>query len=67
MIQAFEDALKADPTDRASRMAYADWLDEHGSPDLADYHRRWPLSEIELLKDELRAERLRADYGGCAC
>ncbi len=35
----FEKTLDADPTDVACRMAYADWLDEHGNSQLAAAQR----------------------------
>src|SRR5262245_33639443 len=37
--QAFEDAINADPLDMTTRKVFADWLDDHDEPELADYHR----------------------------
>lgn len=74
MIESFERPLKADPNDRLTRAAYADWLDEHDRPEEADWQRRWPLSEIEDLKgraEEAEAEaehlRERGEDWGCPC
>ena len=36
---AFLAALTADPADDATRLIYADWLEEHGDPHRAEYLR----------------------------
>src|SRR5687767_11671931 len=36
---AFLAAIRAAPADDAPRLVYADWLDEHGQPDLAEFIR----------------------------
>ncbi|HEY1188609.1 MAG TPA: TIGR02996 domain-containing protein [Gemmata sp.] len=36
---AFLEALKANPADDTARLVYADWLDEHGEPQKAEYLR----------------------------
>jgi uncharacterized protein (TIGR02996 family) len=37
--QAFLDAIIASPEDDTPRLVYADWLDEHGNPDRAEFIR----------------------------
>jgi uncharacterized protein (TIGR02996 family) len=36
---AFLRAIQADPTDATAKLVYADWLDEHGEPERAEYLR----------------------------
>lgn len=36
---AFLAAIDADPDDRTARLAFADWLDEHGDADRAEFVR----------------------------
>jgi uncharacterized protein (TIGR02996 family) len=40
-------AIVADPDDDAVRLIYADWLDEHGEPDRAEFIR----GQVELARD----------------
>jgi uncharacterized protein (TIGR02996 family) len=37
--QAFLHAIRADPDDDSTRLVYADWLEEHGDPDRAEFIR----------------------------
>lgn len=37
----FYNAMKASPKDGLPHLAFADWLDEHGRPDEAIFHRRF--------------------------
>ncbi len=39
--QAFLDRLKEDFEDIVTRKVFADWLDEHDEPELANFHRSW--------------------------
>lgn len=41
MREAFEAALKTDPTDLATHRAFSDWLEENGHDDEALLHREW--------------------------
>lgn len=51
--QAFEDALAADRYDGTLHLVYADWLDEQGSDELAQYHRTW-TPQRQTAEDQLR-------------
>ena len=37
--RAFQDALDADPSDWATRLVFADWLEDRGDPRAAGYRR----------------------------
>lgn len=39
--QAFLDAIKDDPRDETTHRVFADWLEEHGFDDEAQFHRDW--------------------------
>lgn len=43
--QAFLAALAANEDDTATRLVYADWLDEHDEPEEADRMRAWPAAK----------------------
>lgn len=43
--QAFLDALKKNEDDVATRMIYADWLEENGEDDEAERQRKWPAAK----------------------
>jgi uncharacterized protein (TIGR02996 family) len=45
--QAFIDALKENPKDQATHLVYADWLDEHDQPELADLERSWTVAKYK--------------------
>jgi uncharacterized protein (TIGR02996 family) len=45
--QAFLQAITDDPRDLATRRAFADWLDEHDEPELADFHRQWTVAKYD--------------------
>jgi uncharacterized protein (TIGR02996 family) len=45
--EAFLKAIKDDPRDLATRRAFADWLDEHDEPELADFHRAWTVEKYD--------------------
>jgi uncharacterized protein (TIGR02996 family) len=58
---AFLKALAADPDDAATRLVYADWLDEHGEHEEADRQRRWPAAKewlVRCCKEHSRYEDL---------
>jgi uncharacterized protein (TIGR02996 family) len=46
----------ANPADDTTRLVFADWLDEHGEPDRAEFIR----VQVALAKDEVELNRLRA-------
>jgi uncharacterized protein (TIGR02996 family) len=46
--EAFIEAIREKPRDLVTRKVFADWLDEHDEPELADHHRSW----TEELYDE---------------
>src|SRR5438309_3057056 len=51
-------AIRRDPDDDAPRLVYADWLDEHGDPDRAEFIR----AEVEMARlpyDHPRRRQLR--------
>src|SRR5262245_35925831 len=45
--EGFLQAITDDPRDLATRRAFADWLDEHDEPDLADFHRKWTVEKYD--------------------
>ena len=45
--EAFLQAITDDPRDLATRRAFADWLDEHDEPELADFHRKWTVEKYD--------------------
>jgi uncharacterized protein (TIGR02996 family) len=54
---AFLAAIRANPADDTARLVYADWLDERGGPEQAEYLRL--LSELRRVSSrlgELRAQ-----------
>lgn len=51
---AFLSAITAAPADRAQRLIYADWLDEHGHPDRAEYLRLLGRMNEPSVLDRLR-------------
>jgi uncharacterized protein (TIGR02996 family) len=53
--QAFLEAICAAPDDDAPRLVYADWLEEHGDPERAEFIR----AQIELAKPPARGSRTR--------
>jgi uncharacterized protein (TIGR02996 family) len=66
---ALEAAVRASPTDDAPRLAYADWLDEHGRPDRAAFIRvqcelaGGPSDELDLLQRQLWSKLDRREFG----
>src|SRR5262245_9446403 len=46
-------AIVADPGDDTPRLVYADWLDEHGQPDRAEFIR----TQVELARGIAEAAR----------
>lgn len=48
--QQFEQAIEKDQTDLASRLIFADWLDEHDMCELARWHRSWTPEREEARK-----------------
>jgi uncharacterized protein (TIGR02996 family) len=57
---AFLRAIQANPTDTTAKLVYADWLDEHGEPERAEYLRLL-ASEVP---DEVRKHELESRVGG---
>jgi uncharacterized protein (TIGR02996 family) len=54
-------AIQAAPADDAPRLVYADWLDENGDPDLAEFIRlQVELDPLEQAPDTDEARRQRA-------
>jgi len=51
--EAFLKAIKDDPRDLATRRAFADWLDEHDEPELADFHRQWTVEKYDEAEEWL--------------
>jgi uncharacterized protein (TIGR02996 family) len=45
--EAFLQAITDEPRDLATRRAFADWLDEHDEPELADFHRKWTVQKYD--------------------
>src|SRR5262245_12305237 len=45
--EAFLQAIQDDPRDLATHRAFADWLDEHDEPELADFHRTWTVEKYD--------------------
>lgn len=67
--QAFKDYLKANPDDDATRLVFADWLEDHDEPEAADAQRRWKASYAWMAEFSERigpriATWVRADGGG---
>jgi uncharacterized protein (TIGR02996 family) len=52
--KAFLQAIIDDPRDLATRRAFADWLDEHDEPELADFHRKWTVEKYDEARKWLR-------------
>jgi uncharacterized protein (TIGR02996 family) len=62
----FLTALTANEDDVATRMTYADWLDDIGEHDEADRQRRWPMAKhwiMNLCDKYLPDEAYRQKYG----
>ncbi|HTU17983.1 MAG TPA: TIGR02996 domain-containing protein [Gemmataceae bacterium] len=55
--EAFIQAIRAAPADDASRLIYADWLDEHGHPDRAEFIRI-QCRTFRLAEEDQRATAL---------
>jgi uncharacterized protein (TIGR02996 family) len=45
--EAFEQGIAKDPRDLTVRRIFADWLDEHDEPELADFHRQWTVEKYD--------------------
>lgn len=54
---AFLRAIRANPADPVTRLAFADWLDDHDRPDRAEFVRI--QVELEPIRFELDRERVR--------
>ncbi len=46
--ETFITALQKNEDDVATRLVYADWLDEHGEHEEADRQRKWPAAKTWL-------------------
>lgn len=57
---AFLAAIHASPEDLAPRLVFADWLDEQGRHEDADYHRKWS-PHVAKLEAQLEAARRKID------
>src|SRR5262245_41301692 len=57
---AFLRAIQAAPTDATAKLVYADWLDEHGEPERAEYLRVLASGE----NDPIRMRELALRAGG---
>jgi uncharacterized protein (TIGR02996 family) len=57
--RAFLDAILAAPDDPAVRLVYADWLDEHGQPERAEFMRTEAALSALSEKDRRRAGLLK--------
>lgn len=49
----FMQAITENPRDLLARHAFADWLDEHDEPELADFHRNWTVEKYDKAKKYL--------------
>ena len=45
--EAFLEGIANDPRDLTVRRIFADWLDEHDEPELADFHRQWTVQKYD--------------------
>lgn len=45
--QEFLDEIQSDPENTSVRAIFADWLDEHDEPELADFMRSWSLDKYQ--------------------
>jgi uncharacterized protein (TIGR02996 family) len=61
--RAFERALEADPDDEATRMVFADFLDEQGDHEESDRHRRWKAAKAWLVDFAERCGETCENYG----
>lgn len=52
--EGFEAAIREDRYDQVTRLAFADWLEEHDCPEEADFQRSW-TPEWQKAKDDLLA------------
>lgn len=49
-LKAFLDAIQQNPRDVTTRKIFADWLDEHDEPELADEQRNFSLEKYDAEK-----------------
>jgi uncharacterized protein (TIGR02996 family) len=59
--EAFLKALADNEDDTATRLVYADWLDDQGLHEEADRQRKWPTAKewlVRLCKDNSRYEEI---------
>src|ERR1043165_8521656 len=67
-LDALYASVLADPADDTPRLVYADWLDEHGQPERAEFIRlqieiaRRPIGSAEADESAVRLEALRESY-----
>src|SRR6516162_10243136 len=66
--EGFLDAIKAEPDDDTPRLIYADWLDDHGQPERAEFIRlqiesaRLPEGDPRAAEFDVRAEEILAEH-----
>ena len=53
-LQAFLDAVAADPYDETNHKVFADWLEEHGMDDEAAVQRRWTADLMRAAERYVR-------------
>ena len=54
MRDVFLAEIKANPYDECVKKIFADWLDEHDEPELADVYRNWDLQHHLFCEDYLK-------------
>lgn len=52
--QAFLAAIKDDPADLTNRLVFADWLEENGEDDEAEFCRHWDIHKYQEAEEFLR-------------
>ncbi len=58
--ESFEQTLEENPYDEVTHKVFADWLDERGCPDEAEFHRGW-TKEWQTASDYLHALAISLD------
>jgi len=65
-LKKFLDAIHENPGDVDLRKVFADWLDEHDEPELADEQRNFDLElyDAEMWLEEFADQYANGDYDG---